>query len=429
MKKAMKDSFTSVSASALTTLFGFFALLFMNYKIGPDMGKSLVLGVILSFISVMVFLPAVMTLFYKQIDKTRHKSFFPDFKKAGGLLIKRRTIILVLVLLIAIPCYYAQGHNEFTYGQGEATKGSKLDKDTKKQESIFGKNNMLVILVPKGDANKEYELSTKLLKNKHIEKVVSYSTVVGKDVPVEFVPKETVAQFYSKSYSRIILYTDLSSEGTTTFKTIENIKNTITDYYKNNYYMCGQTASMYDMKNTIVGDNTVVNIITIISILLVLLIEFKSILIPLLLVISIKIAFWINMAIPFFLGNSIGYIGYIVVSAVMMGSTIDYAILITDKYLTNRKTLTKLDAMKKTLNDNIKSVLVSALVLMIAGFSLSFMSSEDTVKVIGGLIGKGALIALIVTITFYPALLLLTDKLLPYTTKGLEFVKRKSKNN
>lgn len=429
MKKAMKESFKSISASALTTLFGFAALLFMKFKLGLDMGVPLVVGVIMSFICVMLFLPAFLLLTHKWVEKTKHKSFIPDFKRLGGWLIKPRWLVIIAAIVLVIPAYNAQKDNNFTYGTGEPSSESRIAKDTKTQNDIFGKQNMIVIMVPKDKVNEEDKLTKELLENKHISKIVSYTTTIGKDVPISALPEETVKQFYGDNYARIVLYTDLDTEGRDAFSALEEIQNTVTKYFDDDWYMCGATPNMYDMKVTVTEDQKLVDLITIIAIFLILLIEFKSIIIPLILIAVIKFAFWVTLSIPYLMNDPICYIGYIVVSAVMMGATIDYAILFTDNYLKNRHTMTKLDAMKETLNKNIKSVLVSALILALAGFSLAFISTENVVQVLGSLLGEGAVIAFILSLLLLSALLIMFDKLIPILSLGLKFHKGDSSLN
>lgn len=429
MKESMSESFKSISASALTTLFGFAALLFMKFKLGIDMGVPLVIGVIMSFICVILFLPALLLLTYKWVEKTKHKSFIPDFKRLGNWLIKPRWLIIIISLALVIPAYNAQKNNDFTYGAGEPSSESRVAKDIKSQNKIFGEQNMMVIMVPKDNINNEDKLVNELLKNKHILKIVNYTTTVGKDIPTSVLPEETVKQFYGDKYARIILYTDLDTEGKEAFESLEKIQKSVTKYYDDEWYMCGATPNMYDMKVTVTEDQKLVDLITIMAIFIILLIEFKSIIIPLILIIVIKFAFWGTLSIPYLMNNPICYIGYIVVSAVMMGATIDYAILFTDNYLNNRRIMTKLDAMKETLNKNIKSVLVSALILAIAGFSLSFISTESVVQVLGSLLGEGAVIAFVLSLTLLPALLIVFDNVIPKLSLGLKFHNDKRSTN
>lgn len=424
MKLAMKDSLKAISASCLTTLFGFVALLFMNFKIGPDMGISLVLGVILSFLAVMIFLPALMLVTYKLNDKCMHRPLLPKFDKLGNVLVKLRFILLILAVVVILPSFNKQGDNTFIYGSGEPAAESRLAKDTTAVENVFGKSNMVAILVPRGNEEAETELAEKFADLEYVDSVMSYANVIGFDTPEEMLPEGAADSFYSDQYARIILSTTLDTEGEKSFAAVEEIEDLVERYYDaDDVYMCGNSVNMYDMKVCIEDDNARVGIITLVAIFIILLLEFKSLIIPVILILVVKSAIWITMALSAITGEAVCYMGYLVVSTVMMGATIDYAILITDEYIKNRRTKTSLNAMKSTLSSGIKSILVSASTLAIAGFSLGLTSSESIVKLLGMMLGKGAVVAFVLSITMLPAILVIFDRLLPLLSLKLHFYK------
>lgn len=425
MKFAMKDSLKSISASCLTTLFGFVALLFMNFKIGPDMGMALVRGVALSFVSVMTFLPAIILCTYKLNDKCKHREFLPSFNKLGEILVKIRIPALILLVSVIIGAFGMQGNNEYFYGSGEPNSESRLAQDTEKIEKVFGKNNIMAILVPVGNEEAEKNISEEIEKLDYVENVMSYANTIGFDIPKEMLPEGTADSFYSDKYARIIVSTTLETEGKTAFTAVEEVKKIVNQYYdEDDVYMCGNTVNMYDMKNTIEADNQRVGMITVIAIFVILLVEFKSAIIPVLLILCVKGSIWITMAMSSMTGEAICYIGYLVVSTVMMGATIDYSILITDNYIKNRKTMLPKEAMKETLSGGIKSILVSAITLAVAGFALGLSSSEGLVKMLGLMLGKGTVVAFVMSITLLPAILVIFDKLLPKLSIGMKFLKK-----
>lgn len=425
MKLAMKDSLKSISASCLTTLFGFVALLFMDFKIGPDMGIALVRGVALSFISVMVFLPALILCTNKLNDKFKHKSLLPNFKGLSKIIVKSRIPVLILLSTLIIGSYNLQGNNTYIYGSGEPDEGSTLALDTEKIEETFGKNNMIAILVPIGNEEAEINLGNDLEKLDFTENVISYMTTVGPNIPKNMVQDNTLKNFYSDKYARIVVTTTLDNEGDEAFNSIKEVQNIVYEYYdKDDVYMCGNTVNMYDMKNTVENDNKKVSIITLIAIFVILFIEFKSIIIPVILILGVKGSIWMTMALSSMAGSPICYIGYLVVSTVMMGATIDYSILITDNYIKNRKTMLPKEAMTETLSSSIKSILVSAITLAFAGFALGLSSGEGIVKSLGLMLGKGTVISFIVSITLLPAILIILDSTLPKLSLGLDFKKK-----
>ncbi len=412
---AMKESFRSILSSALTTVFGFLALTMMEFKIGPDMRISLVKGVALSLVSCMTFLPAAILLLNKVIDKTRHRRFMPSFKGAGKVAVKLRIPTFVIVFLISGICYIGQANNRFTYGSGDAAGNTE---DAVAIKECFGESNIMVVLVPDTDRTKETLLSRQIEEMDHVTSVISYATQVGAAIPPQYLSEEIRESFYGEHYARIIVYSDLPDEGKESFALVENVRALAEEYYGDDVYSCGQSANLYDMKQTVEKDNTVVNIVTIVAIYLTLLLTMKSWLLPILLILVIKCAIWVNMSIPFFTDSSLIYL---VVSTVQMGATIDYAILLTDHYMLNRKKMSQRPAMEKTMGEVISSVLVSSSILAIAGFALAFVTSNEMVEALGILIGRGALIPLVLVNLCLPALLFFVDKLLPVTTYRADF--------
>ncbi|MEN2777408.1 MMPL family transporter, partial [Acetivibrio clariflavus] len=308
---AMKQSFSTVAASAATTVIGFAALIFMRFGIGADLGLNLFKGVALSFISVMVFLPAVTLLCHNAIDKTRHIKLIPSFKKAGNVLMKLRIPFFILALMIVVPAFLAQSNTEFLYGTGAVTNASRLGKDASIIKEKFGEENMLALLVPKEDPGKEIELCDALNKIPNVKSVVSYVTAVGSEIPREFVPEDAVQQFYSENYSRIIIYTDTEEESQDTFDTIQAVIDTAAKYY-DTHYLAGQSATLFDMKNVVSIDTGIVNLLAIIGIFIVLLVTFRSLSLPFLLLFTIETAIWINLSFPYFSGNALSFIGYLI---------------------------------------------------------------------------------------------------------------------
>ena len=423
MRKAIVRAFMSIAASAATTLFGFLALLFMHFRIGPDLGLNLAKGILFSFISVIVFLPALTLCLYKWIDKTKHRRLLPDFKGVGNLSIRLRIPALIIIAAIIIPSFLAQHKVAYTYGIGEIAAESRAGIDTKAINEEFGKNNIIVLLVPRGDIAKELNLSQELEKTPHITSVTSYATTVGNTIPADFIDQSITKEFYSKDYARIILYTDTEEEGDIPFALIEQIKDISAKYYSEGVYSLGQSANLYDMKETITRDNKIVNLIAVLSIAAVLLISFKSITMPLILLLCIESAIWINLAIPYFTDSALCFIGFLVINTVQLGATVDYAILISDNYKEHRKQYPAKEAIRITLHRNFISLLTSASILSSAGFCLFLTSSNQIVSQLGLLLGRGTLLSLFMVVFLLPALLTIFDKLIGITTLNSHFSK------
>lgn len=425
MRSAIKQAFASIAASAVTTVFGFLALMFMDFGIGSDLGMNLVKGVILSYISVMVFLPALALASVKWLDKTSHKRIFPELRGIGKGLVKIRIPALILVLVLVIPCYLGQSRTDFLYGNGDPDPNTRFGADSELIAERFGEETVLVLLVPRGDPGSESELSAEIERLPHISSVMSYSSAVGV-IPEGFLSEEIISQFYSENWARIIVYTDTGFEGEEAFAAVSSVREVASSYYDESY-TCGQSANLYDVKQVVTGDSTKVNLIAIVFIFLTLLVTFRSLTLPLALLFVIETAIWINLSIPYFTGVPLVYLGYLVINTVQLGATIDYAILMTDGYVENRKTMDARTAVEETLRVNFVSVITSGFILSGAGFALGLTSSMEVVAMLGNLLARGTLLSMAMVLLALPATLMITDPLTTRLTWKSGFLKPEKK--
>ncbi|RIW31325.1 RND family transporter [Bacillus salacetis] len=425
MELAMKKSFPAIMASAATTFFGFMALTFMKFEIGSDLGLNLVKGIILSFISVMVFLPALTLVLYKWMDKTKHKNFVPSFKGIGNKVMKLKFPSLILVIAIIVPAFLAQTNTSFIYGTGTQPEDTRVGSDAKLVNEAFGETTSIVLLVPKGDAAKESELVEEIEGMDYVTGVMAYANQVGAEIPPEYLDESVTEQFYSENYSRIIINTNQGTEGDIPFSIVENVEGAAQDYYGDEALALGESVTLYDIKNTVNKDNVVVNVLTVVTIALVLLFSFKSISIPVVLLVTIQTAVWINLSIPYFTDTSLVFVGYLIVSTVQLAATVDYAILFTEEYNHNRKEMPAREAIVKTLDEKTFSISISAAILSSVGFILWITSSNPIVGSIGLLMGRGALLAFIMVLFALPAMLVVFDKLIKKTTYKSNFYEEK----
>lgn len=423
MKLAMKRSFPAIAASASTTFFGFLALTFMNFEIGADLGLNLVKGILLSFLSVMIFLPALTLMFYHWIDKTHHKQWIPTKYNIGKYLIKLRIPVLVLIAILIVPAFFAQSKTNFIYGMGDLPENTREGEDTAKIEDVFGKFTPMVLLVPKGDLAREDELVGKLSDLKEVKSTVAYTDVVGAAIPPEYLEQEEQEQFFSENYSRIILNTTTEDEGKEAFALVEKVKDITSKYYGDEYHATGESVTLYDMKHIVEKDNTLVNILTVVTIAIVLLVTFRSLSFPIVLLLTIQTSVWINLSIPYFTNDPLVYIGYLIISIVQLAATVDYAILFSDDFTNNRKEMGALAAITKTINEKVFSIAVPASILSSVGFILWFTSSDPIISSIGILLGRGTLLAFILVVLFLPALLVVLDRVIEKTTWKANYYK------
>ena len=355
MSMAIKESFSSIAASAATTVFGFFALIFMRFGIGKDLGLNLVKGVLLSYISVMVFLPALALSCMKLMDKTRHKRIIPELGRVGKIFVKVRIPALILVIIVVVPCFLGQSRADFLYGMGNPDPGVQYGADTELINAEFGESQAIVLLVPRGDPGAEAELAEEIADIEHVTGVMSYAGTVGK-IPSGFLDESIVSQFYSDNYARIIIYTDTGEEGDEAFAVVTAVRAAAAERY-DEYWACGQSANLLDMKEVVTDDSVTVNLIAIGFIFLTLLVTFRSLTLPFILLFVIESAIWINLSVPYFTDTPLVYLGYLVINTVQLGATIDYAILMTEGYVVNRRTMGKRAAVEGTLTKNFISVL------------------------------------------------------------------------
>lgn len=425
MRLAIKKSFPAISASAATTFFGFIALSFMQFEIGSDLGLNLVKGIVLSFISVMVFLPALTLLLYKWIDKTQHKPLLGSFKSIGSGVIKIRIPSLLIVFLLIVPAFLGQSKTDFTYGIGEHPETTRAGVDVEKIEQTFGDYTAMVLLVPKGDVVKEEKLVQELESLDEVTSVLAYANLVSTVIPPEYLGESVTEQFYSDHYSRIILHTNTGTESDEAFALVETVQNKAAAYYEEDVHALGESVTLYDIKTTVAKDNVLVNLLTVIAIAIVLFFTFKSISIPVVLLLTIQAAVWVNLSVPYFTGTSLVYVGYLIISTVQLAATVDYGILFTEAYMENRKEMTAVKAIKKTIDEKIFSIAISASILSSVGFILWITSTNPIVGSIGLLLGRGALLAFILVVCFLPAMLLVFDKVINKTTLKANFYKEK----
>jgi predicted RND superfamily exporter protein len=426
MQTAMGRAFPAIAASAATTAFGFLALVFMRFGIGADLGINLAKGIVFSFISVIVFLPALTLTVYPWLDRTRHRKLLPDFKGIGRFVHQARIPVLILVLLFLAPSYLAQGRNHFVYGEGQIADTTRSGRDAQAINARFGQSTPLVLLVPRGDVLREELLSQELSELKAVTQVVSYARLIGGAIPPEIVGEAIAAQFYSANYARMVVYTNTASEGERAFAVVEEVQSLARSYYGNEVYFTGPSVTLYDMRNVVTRDNKTVNRLAVGAICAVLILTFKSLAIPLILLITIQTAIWINLATPYFVGSQLSFVGFLIISAVQLGATVDYAILLSSHYMTNRRDMPPREALHQTLAETVGSILVSASILSLAGGTLWLTSSNPMVSELGMLLGRGTAFSMLMVFFFLPAALSLFDRLIERTTLGITFYRERN---
>lgn len=420
---AVPKASVAVLSSSLTTIFGFLALLFMRFRIGADLGIVLAKGVLFSLLSVIIFFPALIMLTGKLIFKLQHRPLLPKFNIFSKVVLKLRLPFLILVFLLAVPAYLAQSNLDFRYGMDGLKDNSREAHDREVITEAFGKAKQLAVVVPRGNLAKENELEQKLQKIPEITSIISYNNQVSRAIPQDFVPLKKLSQLLSPHYARLILTTSMPAEGKKTFEVMSRIKAETKAVFGDSATVAGEAASMLDMRNTVSRDTLIVNGLAILAIGLVLVAAFRSWSIPLMLLLTIESSIWINLAVPYFEDLRLSFIGYLVISTVQLGATVDYGILFVQNYIELRQKYSKRQALLETVRQTAPSLLPPAMILIAAGIFLSTVSSMDIIRELGTVLARGAFLSLLNVLVFLPGFLYYFDR---FARVG--FIGRKMRN-
>ena len=411
MVEALSMSTSSILSSGLTTVIGFLALCLMQFRIGPDLGRALAKGVAISLITVFVFMPVFILGTYKLIDKTEHRPLVPQFKRFGKFVTKIMVPMCIVFFIVIVPSYLASNSNSFYYGASHIFgANTKLGADTQAIEDEFGKSDTYVLMVPKDDKALQQELSDALHEIPQVSSILSYVDTVGAQIPESYLDEETYSKLFSDKYTRMVISVDADYEGEDAFDLVKNIRDTADEYYLDEWYLAGEGVSTYDLMDTITADMVKVNLVAIAAVFIVLLVTMKSLSVPVILVLGIETAIWINLSIPYFSGSTIFYIAYLIISSIQLGATVDYAILFTDRYRENRRKYDKKDAVINTVSAVTTSILTSGSVLTVVGFLLGAISTHGLLSQLGYFLGKGTLCSLAIVLFVLPGLLWMFDR-------------------
>lgn len=426
-RKAMFKASAVIASSAATTFFGFLSLCVMAFLIGMDMGLVLAKGIVFSFLSVLIILPVLILSCQKVLDKTTHRYLLPSFKGFARVCMRLTVPFTLIICLIVIPAFLAQQRPNYVYGaSGFVEPGTELYDNTQQVDNKFGAKEQWALLVPTGDVGREKALISELEKLPYVNSITSYVSTVSERIPLAFVPQEAQDQFVSNGWSRIIVATSLEGESDESFGLVQQIRDVGNSFYPDQAYLVGSAVTSYDMSQIVTSDSMRILLASVLAITVVLLFMFWSLLIPLILVLTIEISIWINLAIPYFMGTEIQYIGYLIISAIMLGATVDYAIILSKSYLDNRKIMEKRAAMHAALSNSAVTILTSATILTLCGAFIGLISTNGVIAGLGTLIGRGAFIAALNTFLLLPTLFMVFDKPIAKTTWHANFYEPKA---
>ncbi|MBQ3080109.1 MAG: MMPL family transporter [Clostridia bacterium] len=477
MTHALRRSFMPISSSSLTTVAGLAALMFMSFTIGFDIGIVLAKGILLSLITVFLFMPALVILFSRALEKTKHAPLPLGGEALGRFAVRFRRLISVLLVAVVLISAYVQTKNEYLF----TDENTNIEADS--VSSVFGRSNQLVLLFPTDMSDAGNDRQRALIESlqtlemngkpvvtdamsivttgndairyytlKEISEMtgisqiglglylggMGFSTTVRGDELIDkaydVMPKnEMIAEikdaldfarsmFVGEKYTRIILLTDIPDFGENAYRTLDKIREILENAYPGEEVgIAGTSMSSYDISSAFTGDMMKVNLITVLAILFIILLSFKNFTVPLILVCVIQGAIWMGLSYPAIQGEGIFFMSYLICTAIQMGATIDYGILLTSAYRRERAAHAPAEAMKLAITSAIPTVFTSGIILIFAGFAIGKVCTVFYVSSIGTMLGRGALVSVILVLTLLPALLLSFDKAVMRGVKEVQY--------
>lgn len=498
---ALSKAIPEISSSSLTTVSGMIAMMFMQFRIGYDMGIVLAKAIVLSLVAVFFLMPGLLLTFAKAIDNSHHKSFVPKITVVGKLCVHTRFLIPPLLVAAVIVAMLLSGKTEYVYDMAslESNRMSDNKFSAAMVEREFGQINQLAVMVPQGDYEKEGSVLRELEAMEEVNSCMGLANIEAMDgyvlteqlSPREFaelidldvevanllysayavdasnygalldgvsdyrVPlidmflfiydqkeqgnivledelEETLADAYSQisiarnqlqgpEYTRFVLELSVPVEGEETYAALAKIRNIAAKYYAyEDIVLAGNSTSDKDLSDSFGTDNTIITVLTALFVMIILLFTFQSAGLPVLLVVTIQGSIWMNFSLPYLQGNTVFFLGYLVVSAIQMGATIDYAIVITSRYMDLKTYMPIKDAIIETLNQAFPTIVTSGSVLVAAGFIISGVSSNAVVAEIGLALGRGTLISIALVLLALPQTLLMGDMIIEKTAFTLK---------
>ncbi len=494
---ALSKAIPEITSSSLTTVGGLIAMLFMQFGLGPDMAICLIKAIAFSLLSVFTLMPGLLMLFGPLMDKTHHKSFIPKITAVGSFDFHTRYLITPAFILLIVAAFITQNKCPYVYGYTQITTPI-LNEHQVAQNMIddaFGKENMIALMVPAGDYDKEAKLMKALERREEVDhcqglantQAMDDYTLTDKLTAREFselmdvdyevaqllymayavndenyaklingmssysVPLIDIVMFLYQEveegyvtldddlyetlstansqmqmardqlqgdhYSRMLVYLNLPEEGDETFAFLDEIHAIAGEYYdKDKVVLAGNSTSEYDLKKTFDVDNTVVSVVSILAVLVVLLFTFLSAGMPVLLIMVIQGAIWINFSFPTLTRTNLFFIGYLIVSSIQMGANIDYAIVISGRYMELRKFMEKKEAIQETLNFAFPTIITSGSMMVLAGFAIGQMTSDGAICGIGQCLGRGTVVSIILVMFVLPQILMIGENIIKKTS-------------
>ena len=423
MAVAIKETLASVVGSSITTVAGFIALCFMSFTMGRDLGIVMAKGVLLGVLGCVTVLPALILVFDKPLQKTKHKSLIPNMGGFAKGVVRIFPVFLVIFALLIPPAYYgySKTNDEVYYDMGQCLPedmeyviaNSKLSEDFD-----IASTHMLLV-----DANLPAKSVRSMMKEMEqvdgVKYVLGLESVIGSRIPEEILPESITSILKNDKWELLLINSEYKVASDAVNDQISDL-NTILKKYDESGMLIGEAPCMKDMIETTSHDFQVVNAISILAIFIIIALVEKSLSLPFILISVIEVAIFINLGLPHYLGQSLPFIAPICISTIQLGATVDYAILMTTRYKAERiRGNGKKDAVWTALSTSIPSIIVSGMGLFAATFGVAIYSDIDIIGSMCMLMARGAIVSMLAVIFILPALLLLCDKIICATTWGM----------
>ena len=422
MAHAISHTIVSVTGSSVTTVAGFIALCFMSFTLGLDLGIVMAKGVIIGVIGCVTILPALILACDKAIEKTKHRVLMPDISKISGWVTKHFRLIAVLFVIILIPALYGYTHTNVYYdlaGTMPDSAYSKQANDRLNEQYAMGATHIIIAPSSMSKAD-SISMINEIKKVDGVKMAASLDSIIGPTIPEEMLPDKVKDIFENGDYQMMLISSEYQTASDEVNDQITEL-NKIVKSYSNDAMLIGEAPCTKDLINITDTDFKRVSAISIIAIFVIILLVFKSISLPIILVAVIEFAIFVNMGIPGFTGTKLPFIASIVIGTIQLGATVDYAILMTTKYRKNRYTgMEKQPAITKALHDSTMSIIVSALCFFAATFGVGLYSNIDMISSICILLARGAIISMFVVILVLPSMFMIFDRVICATSMGFK---------
>ena len=420
MAHAIADTFKSVAGSSVTTIAGFLALCVMTFALGRDMGIVMAKGVVIGVVCCVTVLPAMILVFDKAIEKTKHKALLPNMDKASGFITKHYKVWLIVFLVLLYPAIYGNNHTQIYYNIDKslpATLASNVANDKLKED--FDMSTMHMILLRNGlDSKQKTQMLDKIDEIDGVKWSLGMNSLIGPSFPESMIPSNVREMLESDNYEVQFVCSEYSSATDECNAQLASIQEIVKEYSPDSMVI-GEAPLMKDLQDTTDVDLQRVNILSMAAIFVIILFVFKSISLPFVLLAVIEFAIYVNMAIPYYQGVTLPFVASIVIGAIQLGATVDYAILMTSNYQKQRYLgKTKKESISIAHKFSMKSIIVSGCSFFAATFGVALYSQVDMIGSICTLLARGAVISTVVVLLVLPAMFMVFDPLIVHTSKG-----------